>query len=652
MSVLSVLRRSKGFAGSALAYLVCACLAYLPVLTHGQFLCDDFILLARIRQGLDVWNYQGADFYRPSVSLALHVLWTLFGNNPFPYYVFNVLLLVGSGLLLRAIWIELVSKPKGVSGFDRTALAVGLMFVLWVMHSEAVSWISGMTDTLSVFFGAAGLLAFIRYRLRPTLLSFAVTVGLLWLGLIAKEAIVTWIVIFLVVSFTLLPDRTKWRLRIPETVFFCLLGAVYVVWRTHVIGHLIGGYGAKAQLNISLFSFSPKVAKQLANAFVPFNKTVGLWMGLPWVPLITAIVCGGAAALVLRKWPKSKPTPPWVQPLSVVLVLLGLSQAPQIIFSDLAQEDFAGRILAAQIVVLVFVAAAFYKWRERLRLDSPWGFALVSFLAYMVYSHSIDKVVEWAVLICYLGFAFFTRPTRERSEEEWVLIKVAIVCFAATILAGIPSLPLRIELSGQDSRFSYGPSFFSMLSIASVVLLYVKAAPAKLALAVPALAGLGFLLFENNIPWAQASDLSAQTSHAIRRLLPARRIYVLCVPAAVDAAILLRIGIEHVAEVTCGDDKVQVHVASYDIDCIAGDEVRATQLDTNTYQLSVVSNMEIRRFQGSMLINAEHRMKDGWFTSVGGSGSNVPTDEVKLLNYDPKMDHIMIVDCKSARVIR
>ena len=626
-----------------------ACLAYLPVLLHGRFLCDDFILLSRIKNGLGIWDFQGSDFYRPAISTVLSMLWKVFGNNPFPYYALNVLMLVGTGLAVHGTWFSIRKRQK-------EAFVVGLAFVLWITHSETVSWISGMTDGVSVFFASIGLYRYVYYRKQPTLLGFAAVLFCLWLGLLGKEAIITWMPILLVVGFGLEPQ--KGSLLLKEAAILAGLTIAFVTWRTHVIGKLIAGYGNATHLDLSVSDLSIKLARHLCNAFLPCNKWITLWSNSTVTILIMAVICVGTLALLLRKWPKKVRSPQAVQIVWTVMTLFGVLRAVELIVPAEKFHVYGARLTVACLLFVGLAVFNLIRYRGRISLDNPWAFGGVSLLMVILYAFTRNLEEGLLLLGIYLWFTLETRPMSQPSAEDRQLIHLGLAFFAATFLAILPMLTLAVEANGEASRFSYGPSLFSTMLMACVLLLYAKSLP-RLSIAAPCVLGAsGFLLFINNIPWAQASNLSQATTKAIQSVLPARRIYVLSAPGAISAAYLFRIGLEHLAEVSLGDHKVEVHTAQYQIRTISGDNLAVRRFDEDTFGLEVFNDEKPRRFEDSYLQAADPDMTDGWFTFPNANAlvaHNVELPQLRLVHledFQPDTDHIIIVDGVNVRVIQ
>jgi tetratricopeptide (TPR) repeat protein len=144
-----------------------AVIAYLPAL-HGGFLFDDDALLTRnplIRapDGLyRFWFTSEPVDYWPVTMSSLWVEWRLWGMDPAGYHVTNLLLHIGSALLLWAIL-----KRLRVPG----AYWAALLFAVHPVNAQSVAWIAQRKNTLSMIFFLASIYCFLRTRwsaLTPT----------------------------------------------------------------------------------------------------------------------------------------------------------------------------------------------------------------------------------------------------------------------------------------------------------------------------------------------------------------------------------------------------------------------------------------------------------------------------------------------------
>ncbi len=95
-------------------------------------------------------------FYRPLTSLSYWIDLKIWGLNPAGFHLTNIIIQILNCLLLYFVLFEL-----GVAG--RISLLSALLFSVFPLHFENVSWISGRTDLLSFLFAALSILFFIKF---------------------------------------------------------------------------------------------------------------------------------------------------------------------------------------------------------------------------------------------------------------------------------------------------------------------------------------------------------------------------------------------------------------------------------------------------------------------------------------------------------
>ena len=231
---------------AVLALLLLALVPYLNAL-GGGFVYDDrqqvlenpyvhsFQYVGNIF-GSTVWTFQGAqglsNYYRPLMTLAYLLCYSLYGPIPFGFHLLNLALHAAVVLLLFAV-------TRRLFGGRLLALLAAGLFALHPIHTESVAWIAGVTDLeLSVFF----LLTFFLYlrlgdrpasRLTPaaTLLAYA-------LALLSKEQALVLPLLAAGYEHFYRPDRNITTLR--EKLFRYLplfsLAAAYVAFRAFGLG--------------------------------------------------------------------------------------------------------------------------------------------------------------------------------------------------------------------------------------------------------------------------------------------------------------------------------------------------------------------------------------------------------------------------------
>jgi protein O-mannosyl-transferase len=153
---------------------ILAAIAYLPTLGN-SFVWDDvnFIvdnpaahhlsdLPSALSRGYG-WVPSGATgpdasiYFRPVVTLANTVTWTISGGRPGLFHLHNLLAHAATAGLL-AILASMLGLSQGA------ALLVGACFALHPASSEAVAWISGRTDVFAAFFTLLSLVLLVGWR--------------------------------------------------------------------------------------------------------------------------------------------------------------------------------------------------------------------------------------------------------------------------------------------------------------------------------------------------------------------------------------------------------------------------------------------------------------------------------------------------------
>ncbi len=184
-------------------------------------------------------------YYRPIVSTTYAVDYAIGELNPLGYHITNVIIHIVSCLLLFAILAELFKKYKyGILA----SLISSLIYAAHPVHTEAVSWISGRTDSLVTLFFFASFLYYIKFvrgydKIRESgsgrdetffkkyILLF-VSILFYFAGLLSKEMIITFPVVIILFDFVY---RKKPILYFKENIIayasFAVVTIVYLLLR-------------------------------------------------------------------------------------------------------------------------------------------------------------------------------------------------------------------------------------------------------------------------------------------------------------------------------------------------------------------------------------------------------------------------------------
>lgn len=172
--------------GSVLAFLFFVTLVFYGNILFGEFVFDDNIFIennVQIRSLANIGQiYQssttagsgltGDNFYRPNQQLIFAVLYSLFGLSPFFFHLVPVLFHVLNGFLIFLLFTDL-----GIS--RRSSLFGALIFLLHPVLTQAVSYVSGLSEPLVLSTILGTLLIFLKAMKRLTARQFG---KLLFLG--------------------------------------------------------------------------------------------------------------------------------------------------------------------------------------------------------------------------------------------------------------------------------------------------------------------------------------------------------------------------------------------------------------------------------------------------------------------------------------
>jgi protein O-mannosyl-transferase len=182
--------------------------------------------------------------YRPIQNISYIFDYFFWNTDEFGFHVTNILLHMGSGILLYFLLRRLFASlffgrlPLAVRNRTQTrspwisngAFLVSLLWVVHPAHSAAVDYISGRADSLAFFFAAAGWLLFLKAQTLPrTIVRFmvyglAAAAGLF--ALLSREIACVWIVLF-VAHLLWVEKGILFRRRLGAVVCCVLLFAIY-----------------------------------------------------------------------------------------------------------------------------------------------------------------------------------------------------------------------------------------------------------------------------------------------------------------------------------------------------------------------------------------------------------------------------------------
>ena len=177
-------------------------------------------------------------YYRPVVSSLYAVDYAIWGMNPFGFHLTNVIIHVFASLLLLMVLMKLFSDFK--NGL-LAALIGSLIFAVHPIHTEAVSWISGRTDSLATLFFLLSFLFYIKFSEEDNNKKFLlISLFAYFVGLLSKEMIVTMPVLLFLYDFFFKKRNIEWfKKNLMPYILFIALTIVFVGIRYIVLKDVV-----------------------------------------------------------------------------------------------------------------------------------------------------------------------------------------------------------------------------------------------------------------------------------------------------------------------------------------------------------------------------------------------------------------------------
>jgi tetratricopeptide (TPR) repeat protein len=191
------------------------------------------------------WGFGGesTNYYRPLMHIFYMLLYFFFGLNPLGFHVFNICVHAGVSLLVFSLASGLLhdDRPLLSPPVLSASVTAGLLFAAHPIHTEAVSWISGIPDLSFTFFCLGSLLLYMRLpaeRMPSSDPSYLLSVLLFSLATLCKETALVFPFVFIAYDHFIREDRRALRRRICGYLPFLTVAAVYFLLRVHALGGL------------------------------------------------------------------------------------------------------------------------------------------------------------------------------------------------------------------------------------------------------------------------------------------------------------------------------------------------------------------------------------------------------------------------------
>ena len=265
-----VVQGKKNFSWMLIVCIILTFIVFIPVFKAGFVNWDDtdYVTTNRTIQSLSNFSeivttpVQGN--YHPLTMLTLAFNYSWSGMDATSYHVVNLLLHILNVILVFFFILRLTGNKQW------TAFITALLFAIHPLHVESVMWVAERKDVLYSLFFLAGLIAYLHYIKKRTLLRFSAVLGLFILSLLSKPSAIIFPIVLLAIDYyysRLSEPRTYFE-KIPFLLFSIIFG-VLALYGQSLVGAV--RYTSLIPLHFKLFFGFYGIMIYLVKAIVPLN---------------------------------------------------------------------------------------------------------------------------------------------------------------------------------------------------------------------------------------------------------------------------------------------------------------------------------------------------------------------------------------------
>lgn len=352
----------------ALTLVVVTFAAHSPAIWAGYIWDDDVCLyknpLVAAPEGLyKFWFTTEEPTYWPMTATVFWIQWRVWGDNPMPYHIMNIVLHCISAMLL---WRVLLRLNLGAFG----SFLGATLFAVHPVTVESVAWISELKNTLSVMFSILALWAYLRFEDENARRWYVLALPAAFAGMLAKSSVVMLPIILLIYVWW-----RRWRLNRRDFLltmpFFAiaLTQGMMTLWTHHqnaLVDAVVRPEGPASRIACVgwvFWFYLYKIFSPVDLMMVYPRWDVDGGRVLSFIPLALMIAC----FLVLWYYRKSWGRGPlaamgsYVIVLAPVLGLLTMAYANHSLVADHLQYPAMPAVLA----LIGSGLAALYNWAQR-----------------------------------------------------------------------------------------------------------------------------------------------------------------------------------------------------------------------------------------------------------------------------------------------
>ncbi len=142
-------------------------------------------------------------YYRPALEVLIRAQYRLFQRDPAGYHLFNIILHIGNSFLVYLL-ADIFSK-----GRKGLAFAIGLLFLLHPVQTEAVACVAGVSNLLFTCLCLVSFYLYVKAQRQKGWGYYGLSLGAFFLSLLSKEQAVVLPLLILLYEFCFAQDGDR-----------------------------------------------------------------------------------------------------------------------------------------------------------------------------------------------------------------------------------------------------------------------------------------------------------------------------------------------------------------------------------------------------------------------------------------------------------
>lgn len=186
------------------------------------------------------WGFSGdaaiSNYYRPMVHLSNMVIYHVFGLKPWGFHLVNILFHAGVSVVVFLLLSRLLREYGPSTSFSRLpAFIAALLFAADPVHTEAVTWISALTEVAFTFFCLLSFYFYLRSG-RGFNRNYLFSVVLFLFAAFFKETALALPVILVAYDYVFGKTENHLRDYLKMYVPYLVVAGFYLILRFHALG--------------------------------------------------------------------------------------------------------------------------------------------------------------------------------------------------------------------------------------------------------------------------------------------------------------------------------------------------------------------------------------------------------------------------------